>query len=515
MNRRLSSLLQQQRRTVALLVEHKGMRALLIVCSLTAAVLGAGAMYLLAPESPWRALPSRAEQAAGPPEDEEPQKSSTIVLPRTKWEVAGIRIGKVRRTELSQDVWVTGKVALNEDRVAQIGPLVEGIVREVRVQFGDDVTTGQILAIIDSREVGDAKLKLYERGLAARLAEVNCQWARTIEENTQSLIQALEEGTPVDGIERMFRNKAMGDYRQQLVSSYAQVHKARADYQRLKGLSDQGISAGKEFLAAEATRDAAEATFQAWLEQIKFTSQEKRLAAEQEGEKAKTAESVSAQSLRILGVPDEMIGNSDPATEGEAISHFPIKAPFDGTVTGKDVVLMESVGPSTHLFTIADLSTVWVKTDIYERHLALLGPLKEQTVRFRTASYPGRVFEARVTYTGDIVGEQSRTLPMTALAHNPDRLLKPGMFVEVELPGETVAGVLVVPTSALQEHENHTFVFVHLDGDRFARRDVSVGRLSGGEAEITDGLKEREPVVVRGGFFLKSQMLEGQLVDED
>lgn len=502
-------------RRSSLLLPNKRLVALLIVCSLMAAVLGAGVMYLLAPRLPWRALSNRDGQTADLPENEEPQDPSIIALPQTMWKVAGIRVDKVRRGELGKNVWVTGKIALNEDRVAQVNPSVEGMVREVPVQFGDDVTAGQILAIIDSREVGDAKLKLHESRLATRLAEVNYEWAGNIEENTQALIRALKAGTPLEDIERTFRDKAMGDYRQQLVSAYAQVHKARADRDRLKDLSDRGISAGKEFLAAEATRDAAEATLQAWLEQIKFASTEKKLAAEQELEKARTSESVSSQSLRILGIPNDMIDNLDLAAEGQSISYYPIKTPFDGTIIEKDAVLMERVGPADRLFTIADLSTVWVKADIYERHLPLLGTLEAETVRFRSTSYHGQIFEARVFYTGDIVDEQSRTLPMTAIADNPDRLLKPGMFVEVELPGERVADGLVAPASAIQEHENQKFVFVHLDGERFARRAVSVGGSFDGQVEIVAGLREGEPVVVEGGFFLKSQMLTEQFADED
>jgi len=78
-----------------------------------------------------------------------------------------------------------------------------------------------------------------------------------------------------------------------------------------------------------------------------------------------------------------------------------------------------------------------------------------------------------------------------------------------------VANVLVVPGSALQEHDGKKFVFVHLGGDQFAGRDVSVGRSFDGAVEIVAGLHAGDVLVVEGGFFLKSQMLSEQFADED
>jgi membrane fusion protein, heavy metal efflux system len=147
--------------------------------------------------------------------------------------------------------------------------------------------------------------------------------------------------------------------------------------------------------------------------------------------------------------------------------------------------------------------------------MAMLPRLKDHTIRFRTAAIPDQTFEANVFSTGSIVNEASRTLPLTAVAENSELALKPGMFVDVELPGDDIGETLSIPSSAVQEHEGQTFVFVHRGDDRFERRDVKVGRKLNETMEIIAGVREGDHIVNEGGFFLKSQMLSEQFADDD
>jgi membrane fusion protein, heavy metal efflux system len=156
---------------------------------------------------------------------------------------------------------------------------------------------------------------------------------------------------------------------------------------------------------------------------------------------------------------------------------------------------------------------VWVTADIYEEQLPLLKQLAGQAIVVRSDAWPGRQFAARVFYTGDLVDEASRTLALRALATNAEGLLKPGMFVNVELPSLTVKGVLQVPLTAVQNYEGKTFVFVHQGGEAFVRRDVRLGRRSAEGVEVLEGVQQGDNVVTSGGFALKSQML-ADLVSE-
>lgn len=454
-------------------------------------------------------------RAAAPPDGDKARSPSGVVpFPKEKWAAAGLQIEPVASKELSDSVWVTGKVSLNEDRLAHIYPLVEGVVREVRVKYGQHVQAGDILCIIDSKEVGLAKLELVKSRLAVQFAKINEEWQSTIERNTQALIQALKEQTPVLDIEARFRDQPMGDYRQQLVSSYAAVNQTKIDYERIKGLYEQNVATQKDYLKAKTAFESATATYQSHLEGIKFASRQQLVAAQQKTKEAVAAQSVSESLLLIMGYLHQEIREMDPIKEGEAVAHYPITAPLAGTVIKKDVVLLEHATPQMQLFQIADLSTVWLQADIFEKDLPLLYGLAEKTLEFRAGSYPDREFKATVTYTGDLVEEQTRAVRLTATADNPERLLKPGMFVEARLPKPQRAPAVVLPESALQRHGDRTFVFVEIAPQRFEPRDVSTGATVEGEVEIVSGLRPGERVAIHGGFALKSEMLRELMREE-
>ena len=179
----------------------------------------------------------------------------------------------------------------------------------------------------------------------------------------------------------------------------------------------------------------------------------------------------------------------------------------------KDVALLEHVGPTNQILGVADMTTVWLAADVYEEHLRLLRQVKDQPVRFCSDAWPEHVFEARIFYTGDIVDSETRTVSMRAIADNPEGLLKPGMFVKVELPAVSHATVLQVPLTAVLEHEGKSFVFVHAEGETFVRRDVRLGRRNATSVEILDGVAAGDGVAISGGFALKSQMLAALLAE--
>ena len=502
------------------LCREKRRLALLLVYGLAAVGVGAAAMYTVtqtfsfsgsAPGSS-AGLNDSGEGNVGEERKEEGE-SNLVELPRQKWSVAGLRVQPVEPGSLGQSLWVTGKLTVNEDRLAHIYSLVEGLVYTVNVRFGQDVKQGDVLAVVGSKEVGATKLALYGDRLKADFAKVNSEWNSKINQNTQELIAVLRKEPPITELEQWFVDKPMGEYRQQLISAYANLYKSQADYQRLKPLTDQGITAGKQALAAKAVFEADRATFLALLEQLKFTAWQQALRSEQELQQAERSVAVDRSQLYILGYHASDLANIDPVTEGESISHFEIRAPFSGTVIGKNVVLAERVGPDTELFQLTDLSTVWLQADIYQKDLPKLETLGD-TLRFRAPS-SDHEHEAKVFYLGDVLDPKTRTIRLTAVVDNPDRHLKPGMFVEVALPAETLRDVLSVPAAALQEIDGQTILFVYKGGDRFERRNVSVGATSDDRVQILAGLKPGESVAVAGGFALKSEMLKELMTDDD
>ncbi len=194
---------------------------------------------------------------------------------------------------------------------------------------------------------------------------------------------------------------------------------------------------------------------------------------------------VAETSLQILGCTQEDLRLVDPKKQGEGISHYSIRAPFDGTVLTKDVVLSEQVRPDVMLLSIADLSTVWITADIYEEHVPLLSSLGNQRIRFHNEAWPDKVFEATVFYTGEIMDEATRTISMRAIADNEQHLSETRHVRRRRVAGRRQGEVLQVPLTALQEHEGQPFVFIHRQEDQFespSRSSRSVERCVGGNS---------------------------------
>jgi cobalt-zinc-cadmium efflux system membrane fusion protein len=444
-----------------------------------------------------------------------PATGETVVsVPKEKLEAFNLQTEAVRRGVWAESVRVTGRLELNESRVAHISPLVEGVVREVCVNLGQDVKEGEMLATVDSREVGEAKLKLVEHKLGLEFAKSDFDWNQTIYENTTSLLAALQDGRSIQDIQEEFHDRPIGNYREKLVSAAARRAHAAADYQRIHALQMEEIVPQKETIRAKAEYDSANASYEALVEQIKFDCRRQLLLAEQRLKEAQTAYTLGRSQLLIFGFRGDEVDAMDPIGEGERVAVYVVRAPFDGTIVGKHAVLSEHVDTSAELFELADLSTVWLRADVFEKDLGAIPDLRDKTVTFWTASYPQRPFTAKVFSLGSIVDDTTRAVRLLATADNRDRRLKPGMFVEIELPLDDAPGVLQVPAAAIQRHEDLTFVFVQRRETDFERRDVALGRSTAKAVEIVAGLEEGESVVVQGGFALKSEMLSELMAEE-
>lgn len=450
-----------------------------------------------------------------PPQAElgRPQLDLRIHFPRGLWPAASLTTEAVRQAALTQTIELTGKVTLDEDRVAHVFPLVEGRIEEVRVRFGDKVKKDQPLVIVHSREVGAAMLQLVQDRLQRDFAVVRDEWTQELTKNVITMLALMRDDVAIERIERELKGRPIGDYRQQLMTAYIARYRAQKQMDRLAPLSDEGAVTGKQLLEAQAELDAARAALQSLIEQLQHEAPHTARESRQKLLELKTRVTVAETNLQILGFRDEDLKQLDPSAQGEAISHYPILAPFDGTIISKDAVLLERVGPERQILSIADLGTVWVTTDIYEEHLPLLKQLVDKRIRLRSKAWPDKVFEAKVFYTGDVVDDSTRTIAMRAQADNADGYLKPGMFVNVELPAGGGEKVLQITPSAVQEHAGKSFVFVAVGDEDFERRDVEIGRRNTDGVEIRSGLRLGETIVTSGGFVLKSKLLAG-LLDE-
>lgn len=239
----------------------------------------------------------------------------------------------------------------------------------------------------------------------------------------------------------------------------------------------------------------------------RIASEQEVIEAEASLREATAALQTAEETLHLYGLSQAQI---DALTyEDRKAAIYPLRAPFAGTVVERHVTLGELVTPDRNLFTLADLSRVWIWIDVYQRDLG--GVHLEDEARARVDAFPGEVFAGTVSYLSAQVDSDTRTVRARLDVDNADGKLRPGMFVEVELIDPHATDIdasrsssLVVPDSAVVREGEEFLVFVAAGERRYERRYVQTGQRSGGFVEVLDGLEPGQPVVVEGAFLLKS-----------
>jgi cobalt-zinc-cadmium efflux system membrane fusion protein len=231
-----------------------------------------------------------------------------------------------------------------------------------------------------------------------------------------------------------------------------------------------------------------------------------QVEAQSAGESVQVQESVVAglaSRLRRFGVAQANVSN--PSTI--------IRAPFAGVVIKAQTAPGDVFDADRELFSIADLSRVWVQAEVYERDLGRI-QVNQPTI-ITVDTYPGEKFRGQVTYIGDILDPQTRTARVRCEVANPDIRLKLDMFAAIELPTHFSRRAMVVPASAIQQINGTDVVFIRQSQTRFETRPVKTGKTLEELTEIESGLKEGEEIVKTGSFHLKSIALSGRIGEEE
>ena len=231
-----------------------------------------------------------------------------------------------------------------------------------------------------------------------------------------------------------------------------------------------------------------------------------RVEAQSAQDSVRVQESVVAglvSRLRRFGV--EQVNVSNPSTV--------IRAPFAGVVIKAQTAPGDVFDADRELFSIADLSHVWVQAEVYEQDLGRVKVGQPAVITVDT--YPGEKFQGQVTYLGDILDPQTRTARVRCEVANPGIRLKLDMFASIELPTHFNRRALVVPASAIQHLNGNSVVFIRKTPTGFEVRPVKTGKTLEEETEIQSGLQEGEQAVSVGSFHLKSVALSGQIGEEE
>lgn len=352
-----------------------------------------------------------AENAASPK-----SKSEEIHLSAEELQQSNITVKNIQLEKVADQLILSANITANQDRIAFVAPRVEGKLIKVTANLGDQVKTGQALAVIDSIQMGEVRAEYRHAQSELKLAEAN--------------------------------------------------------FRRIDKLYKEEVVPQRQ-----------------WLE------------VKNAYERAQTSNRAAADHLRILA------GASDTG-----VSTFVITAPFSGVVIEKDAVMGELAKPEGKLFTIADLSTVWIEADVSEKDLGKLAVGSPATVT--VSSFPDESFKGKVSYISSIFDKQTRTVKARIELPNHDRKLRIDMFARAVIDLTSSREALILPQEAVLLVQGQSTVYVQTEGG-FEARAVEVGEQLNKGVVITSGLKSGEQVVISGAYALKSRQLKSQIGDAD
>ena len=366
---------------------------------------------------------------------------------------------KAARTEVADlDVTVHAPAAVFPRQQANIASRVTSPIRELRARKGDSVSAGQVLAVLENRDV-----RAQQQEALAALEDATAQ------------LQKISTGTLPTDIERA---------RGQLATAEAALNQARKIYDRRAELFKLGAIPARDLLVSQTELANANANYEVArrsLELLETQSREKDI---------RIAESRVAQARARLA-------------QVEALLQFTeLRAPFAGTITEQLLYPGDMAKPETSLFTVMDLAVAVARAQVPEaeaREIRL-----KQRCDFMPADSKDKKFGGKVSVVNKAVDPARRTVEVWCDLQNPDRWLRAGVFGAVDIVTGTAPKSILVPQSAVQFVEGtRSGAVLVVDGKRVAhKREVETGMISQGKVQIRSGLRAGELVVVEGGYGL-------------
>jgi membrane fusion protein, heavy metal efflux system len=305
----------------------------------------------------------------------------------------------------------------------------------------------------------------------------------------------VRKGQPV----ALINTTELGKYQEQILSAQSQVQAAQSALKLAQGrrelvrqevkretyLVKKGISALQDQQQAQGKLSLAEVDVG---------------NAQAQVSQAKVMEQSAKSQLQALGFS---VGTTISPT-------LTLRSPINGAVVTRNIQPGQVVAAGQNLFTIADLTEVWVVLQVPQAQASALP--NGTPIAFTTEAAPGKVFQGRITGRAQDFDPQTRNIGIRATVLSPSQVLKPGLGVLVKAETGGIP-VLTVPTKAVQQVEQKDVVFVQ-KGNVYQRRDVTVGESTPQQVEIKQGVQTGEKVVSEGSFILKSELLKSSLGGE-
>jgi len=244
------------------------------------------------------------------------------------------------------------------------------------------------------------------------------------------------------------------------------------NYERQKRLFDRGVGAQKDYLAAETDYKVAEANLNA-----------------------------AEKKLHVLGFSEDAVKQIAETHQINPV--ITLYAPVQGKIIRNNAVMGAMIDQETEILTIMDPTVLCSDAEIYEKDIALIH--EGQEVSLNVPAYPGEKFKAKVSYIGDVLNEETRTITVRSEVENNRFKLKPGMFANIQISTSGTRDALMIPSGAILEIKGEKIIFTQ-EGDAFRSKVIQVGIALNGMTEVLSGLQAGEKIVIRGNIQLQAEL---------
>lgn len=344
-------------------------------------------------------------------------------------------------------------------------------------------------AMIDTQVVEEGSTAEMELKLTG---EVQLDLGRVVEVasvgngRVESLHKILGDQVKISTALAVIQSSEFGQAQAEFLTSKAKLDLAQSTFEREDKLYKQQISSEADFLAASHVFKAAQAAFVA-----------------------------AKMKLELFGLSEDQIAKFAQQQTNGTFGQLVLTAPIDGIITEQNIVRGRLVDSADTLYSIADLSRVWVWCDVYERDLAALYEKMDGdesvTADIRVSAFPREVFKGIVDMVGSKVDRETRTIKVRIVAQNPKTRLKPGMFADVRIRLSHGRSVIRIPEAAVLSDSGEKFVFEHLKDDLWIRRDITAGETNNGLVHVLKGLEPGVTIATKGAFMFKSEVLKEKM----
>ncbi len=233
-------------------------------------------------------------------------------------------------------------------------------------------------------------------------------------------------------------------------------------------------------------------------------------ASRQELERIHAEHAAQGAAVQSARTQLELLGMSAAALDGlttgqHVTATTSVPAPIDGVVTERAANTGLNVDPATKLFTVVDLSTVWVVADVYEKDFSRVRVGSEAAIT--TSAHPEQTLRGRISYIDPQLSAQTRTAKVRVEVPNPRGELRLGMYADVVVTGAPGASILRVRRSAVQNVGGRTVVYLvdPKQPGRFIEREIRLGQTSGDQVDVASGVHSGDVVVTEGSFFVRAE----------